>query len=273
VYEEVGALLETERPDILHVATPTETHADLLVQAAAQRVPVVICEKPLSSSAAEARDALDCCHAAGTIVLVNYERRYSRNYLHARALIRGKSCGALLSVQARLYMGRGHRPAEILLEDGTHLVDVIRFLTDREIEPRHTEGDPFEAAETLQLLFRCGEAAGFLEVSGRHEALVFELEMGFERGRLRIGNGIYERWDSAPSRFYERFFSLQPAYHRRFRRTGYFAGMLADAVAVAREPGRRPVSSGEDGLRALEVIEAMLSGQRDANGFAGPKRV
>ena len=35
--------------------------------------------------------------------------------------------------------------------------------------------------------------------------------------------------------------------------------ILADAVAVLREPGRRPVSSGEDGLAAEEAIERILS--------------
>jgi predicted dehydrogenase len=165
VYSELGAMLETERPDVLHVATPTESHCVLIAEAARRGVPLIICEKPLCSKAEEAREALAACREYGATLMVNHERRYSRDYVHARELVRERRYGALLSIQARLYMGRDRRPAEILLEDGTHMVDVIRFL----------------------------------------------------------------------------------------------AGMLADAVEVARNPDRAPVSAGEDGLRALEVIEQMLA--------------
>jgi predicted dehydrogenase len=252
-------MLETERPDVLHVATPTESHCVLIAEAARRGVPLIICEKPLCSKAEEAREALAACREYGATLMVNHERRYSRDYVHARELVRERRYGALLSIQARLYMGRDRRPAEILLEDGTHMVDVIRFLTGEEIETRCTEGNPHEETGTLQVLFRCGEAAGFWEVSGRHQALVFEIELGFELGRLRIGNGILELWESAPSRHYAGFDSLRQVRVPRFRTTGYFAGMLADAVEVARNPDRAPVSAGEDGLRALEVIEQMLA--------------
>jgi hypothetical protein len=70
---------------------------------------------------------------------------------------------------------------------------------------------------------------------------------------------VYEQWESAPSRHYEQFYSLQRVRVPRSRTTGYFAGMLTDAVAVARNPDRAPVSTGEDGLRAVEVIEQMLA--------------
>jgi hypothetical protein len=75
---------------------------------------------------------------------------------------------------------------------------------------------------------------------------------------LRIGNGLYEEWENRPSPYYERFHSLRRSRVKPPRRTGYFRGMLADAVAVLRQPGRKPVSSGEDGLAAVEAIERIL---------------
>jgi predicted dehydrogenase len=259
VYAELGALLEAEEPDILHIATPTETHRQLVAQAAARSVPVVVCEKPLCPDAESARAAVADCRDGGTTLMVNHERRYSRDYARARGLVRRGRFGPLLSVHSRVYMGRGRSPADILLEDGTHMVDAIRFLTGEDVQPRYALHGPANRLSAQQLLFRCGTALGFLEVSGDHEALVFELELGFERGRIRIGNGVYEEWESAPSRYYEGFHSLRPVRVPRFRRTGYFSGMMADAVAVARQPGRIPVSSGQDGLRAVETIESLLA--------------
>ncbi|MBN1835706.1 MAG: Gfo/Idh/MocA family oxidoreductase [Spirochaetales bacterium] len=258
VYGDLRPMLEAHRPHVLHVATPAETHGLLIAQAAELGVPLVVCEKPLCTSAADARAAVETCRAGGTLLMVNHERRYSRDYREARSLVQERRYGTLLSLQARLYMGRGQPLGEILLEDGTHMVDVIRYVTGREIEPRHVRGGAGSRDGTLQALFACGQADGFLEVSGSHEALVFELELGFERGRLRVGNGVYEEWASGPSRYYEGFRSLRAVHRRPWRLTGYFVGMLADAVAVLREPGRIPVSSGLDGLRAIETIETIV---------------
>jgi predicted dehydrogenase len=235
-----------------------ETHGPLIAQAAGLGVPLIISEKPLCLDASEARGAIEACRRGGSILMVNHERRYSRDYRQARALIRARRHGFLLSVQARVWMGRGQPLGRILLEDGTHMVDILRYLTGEELELRHVQGDPGSPAGTLQVLFGAGRSDGYLEVSGGHDALLFELELGFERGRLRLGNGIYEEWESRPSPYYEGFRSLRRLRRLRRRATGYFAGMLADAVRVFREPGHAPESSGLDGLRAIQFIEAIV---------------
>lgn len=262
VYGDLPSMIRASQPDILHLATPAETHAALITEAAALRVPLIICEKPLCPSSAEARAAVEACRVGGSILMVNHERRYSRDYRRALELVQHRTYGELLSLHARLYMGRGQPLGAVLLEDGTHMVDVVRFLTGGELEIRHAQGDPGSRAGALQVLFACAGADGFLEVSVRHEALGFELELGFERGRLRIGNGVYEERVSGPSPHYEGLCSLRPVRTRPWRKTGYFADMLADAVAALREPGHTPVSTGEDGLHAVEAIEAILERAR-----------
>ena len=254
VYPDAARMLERHAVDILHIATPPETHLELAGLAAAARVPVIICEKPLAGSAAEARELVGRCREAGSALLVNHERRYSADYRLARRRVAESRFGPLESVSGRLFMGRGHPPAAILWDDGTHLLDAVRFLTGGEIEVLHAR----EADGVLQALYRAGRVPGSLEVSGRLEPLVFELELFFARGRLRIGNGLYEEWESAPSPWYEGFHSLRRQRAAPPRRTGYVRGMLADAVGVLRSPGRRPVSSGEDGLAAVEAIERIL---------------
>jgi predicted dehydrogenase len=167
--------------------------------------------------------------------------------------------GELVSIACRLHMGRGQPAADVLWHDGTHLLDALRFLTGGELEALAACGDAGAPAGFLQALLRAGGVSAYLEVSGRLEPLVFELDLLLTGGRLRIGNGLYEEWASGPSLHYEGFRSLRRLRTRPPRRTGYFAGMLADAVAVLRQPGRRPVSSGVDGLAAVEAIEKILS--------------
>jgi predicted dehydrogenase len=258
VYEDARLMLERHEPEILHVATPPESHLELVRLAAGAGVPVVICEKPLACSSSEARQIVEVCREAGTSLLVNHERRYSRDYLLARQAIIGGRFGEPVSIVCRLHMGRGHAPADILWEDGTHLLDALRFLTGGELEPICARGDVASPPGVLQVLLQAGGVPASLEVSGLLEPLVFELDLCFSRGRLRIGNGLYEEWESRPSPYYEGFRSLRRSRSRLSRRTGYFRGMLADAVAVLRQPGRQPVSSGEDGLAVVEAIEKIL---------------
>jgi predicted dehydrogenase len=155
-------------------------------------------------------------------------------------------------------MGRGHPAADILWDDGTHLLDALRFLSGGELEVLYACGEARSPGGVLQVLLKAAGVPAALECSGRLEPLVFELDLCFTRGRLRIGNGLYEEWASSPSPYYQGFRSLARLRRRAPRRTGYFSGMLADAVAVLRQPGRRPVSSGEDGLAAEEAIERIL---------------
>jgi predicted dehydrogenase len=259
LYEDARLMLERHEPDILHVATPPESHLELVGLAAGAGVPVVICEKPLARSAGEARAIVDLCRQAGTSLLVNHERRYSEDYRRARARIAAGRFGEPATVAGRLHMGRGKAAADILWEDGTHLLDALRFLTGGELEALCACGDAGSPGGVLQVLLRAGGVPVALEVSGRLEPLVFELDLCFTRGRLRIGNGQYEEWESGPSPYYEGFRSLRRLRAHPPRRTGYFRGLLADAVEVLRQPGRRPVSSGEDGLAAAEAIEKILS--------------
>jgi predicted dehydrogenase len=259
VYEDARLMLERHEPEILAVATPPESHLELVRLAAGAGVPVVICEKPLALSAGEARQIVEVCRRARTALLVNHERRYSQDYRMARERIAGGRFGELASIVCRLHMGGGHSPAEILWDDGTHLLDALRFLTGSELEPLQACGPADGPAGVLQVLLRAGGVPVSLQVGGGLEPLVFELDLCFRRGRLRIGNGLYEEWASSPSPYYQGFRSLARLRRRAPRRTGYFSGMLADAVAVLREPGRRPVSSGEDGLAAEEAIERILS--------------
>ena len=96
-----------------------------------------------------------------------------------------------------------------------------------------------------------------IEIGAGRDHLVFEIEFSCERGRLRIGNGVFEIHESVPSPYAEQFRSLKQTGETFEGPTGYFANMLADAVACVREPGRRPRSSAADGLRVIEYLNSV----------------
>lgn len=248
------------KPDIAVVATYPDSHAELVELACRAGVPVVVCEKPLTATLPSARRLVRSLERTSTRVMVNHERRYARDYRRVRSIIEAATYGRLVAVQAKLYMGRKRAPGEVLLWDGTHMIDILRYLIGAEVSQVSAWGTPEVASGRLTARFLVGETEVWLETAADRDHLVFELDLGFETGRIRIGNGFYEESVGAPSPLYDKMRSLVPVDVDRdtLYPTRYFAAMAEDAVRAVREPGYKPVSTMGDGLAALEAIEAIL---------------
>jgi hypothetical protein len=140
------------------------------------------------------------------------------------------------------------------------MIDILRYLTGGDVNRVTAWGKPETPGERLTARFFVGETEVWLETAADRDHLVFELDLGFETGRVRVGNGLYEEFVGAPSPLYEKMRSLVGVEVNRdeLYPTRYFAGMAEDAVRSAREPGYQPVSTMADGLAALEAIETLL---------------
>jgi predicted dehydrogenase len=165
-------------------------------------------------------------------------------------------------------MGRTRRLLDVLWHDGTHLADAAMFLAGAVLRSR--AGLWNRGRRGAKLTGRAGTAwlEGWLEkgpervpflmeLGAGRDHLVFELEFSCARGRLRIGNGVFEVWESAESPYAEGFRSLQRTGDVFDGPTGYFAHMVEDAVACCRDPARQPRSGAEDALRVIEYLASV----------------
>ena len=265
VYEDARQMLREQKPHILCIATHPDSHLRYVRLAADYGVPVAVCEKPLADSLAAARK-IAALHNSGKIkVLTNHERRYSADYACVRALVAGERYGKLLSVTARLYFGRTRSLVSQLIHDGTHLVDIIAFLAGGELEAPRVAGSLSRKTGTAFILARV-KGSGVpvvLESGAERDYLAFETDLCFSAGRIRIGNGLYEEYESRKSPYYEGFRSLIKTKAKTFAQTGYFVNMMKDAAACVHEPTRIPISGAADGLAALKFILSLA----EAEGF------
>ncbi|MDR3138082.1 MAG: Gfo/Idh/MocA family oxidoreductase [Treponema sp.] len=297
VYADAAGMIRSHHPRILVIATYPDSHEGYCRLAASLGVPVVICEKPLADTLKAARNIAGFHRKGPVKILTNHERRYSADYLKAKELLDRKILGPLLSVRACLYMGKTRRILDVLWHDGTHLVDALMFLTDSRMRHQKRWGAKLTGrggtAFLAGYLERNGPPAlvpGFknagapepvppapgpagplppkgipflIELGAERDHLVFELEFSCVRGRLRIGNGIFEVWESGPSPYAEGFRSLKKTDETFNGPTGYFAAMVADAVACLRDQDRQPRSSAAEGLRVTEYLNSVKPwGQR-----------
>jgi len=268
VYADAAQMLRDHTPRILSIATHPDSHYHYCRLAADFNVPVVICEKPLADTIGEARKIARLASAdsggKGPVIITNHERRYSQDYIRAREILEQEKLGRLLSVHANLYMGKNKRLLDVLWHDGTHLADAIMFLSNSVLKHKRRWGARLNSrtgTAWLQGELLKGKKQppipAVLEIGAGRDHLVFETEFSCEKGRLRIGNGIFEVWESAPSPYAENFRSLKQTGETFTGPSGYFANMLKDAVACALEPGRQPRSSAECGLRVIEYLNSV----------------
>jgi predicted dehydrogenase len=68
-YDDAETMMAAERPDIVDIATRSDTHR-ALIECAARRGIHVLCQKPLCRTLAEARDAIRVCLEAGVAFMV-----------------------------------------------------------------------------------------------------------------------------------------------------------------------------------------------------------
>lgn len=114
-------LLDTVRPDTVHVCTWPNTHAEITAAAAA-RGTHVYCEKPIALDLVQANTMIRACHDAGVVLGINHHRRGDSRFLRAKRLIEEGAIG-----QLRLLKGDHGGGGRDLMAKSTHLYDLFRF--------------------------------------------------------------------------------------------------------------------------------------------------
>ena len=264
VYKDAVEMLSIHRPQILSIATHQDSHYHYCRLACDFQIPVIICEKPLSDNITEARKIAKLAGQSGCVIITNHERRYSKDYIRAKEILDEERLGKLTGVRACLYMGKTTKLLDQLWHDATHLVDAVMFLTDSILKHRRRWGaklsscfgTAFLEAE-LKNKKSIHPVPVLFEIGAGRDYLVFELEFSCEKGRLRIGNGVFEVWRSVPSPYAEKFHSLQNTGDVFSGPTCYFKNMINDAVLCFKDPKRKPASSAIDGLRVIEYLNAV----------------
>ena len=120
-YADYRELLEQEKPDIVSICTWPPLHPEMVEAATAAGAKGILCEKPMSVDLRGADRMMAAVRDADAVLAVGHQRRLMPLYIRAREWIEEGAIGELIQVNV---MGGGD-----LLTDGTHGVDLLRFLT------------------------------------------------------------------------------------------------------------------------------------------------
>lgn len=137
---DLAALLLHE-PDLLDIATPPASHAEM-VRAALGRVPTIVCQKPFCTDLAEACAVATEAENTDTRLIVHENFRFQPWYRELARLVHGDLIGATRQARVTLRPGDGtgddaylarqpyfrQMPRFLIRETGIHHIDVLRFL-------------------------------------------------------------------------------------------------------------------------------------------------
>jgi len=84
--DSVESFLADPQVDAVVIATPTDTHAELIVKSATANKQI-FCEKPISLDIATTVDAIRACERAGVILQIGFQRRFDRDFVNVHAAI------------------------------------------------------------------------------------------------------------------------------------------------------------------------------------------
>jgi 1,5-anhydro-D-fructose reductase (1,5-anhydro-D-mannitol-forming) len=269
-YTDYGDLLRDREVDIVYISTPNAQHAEQAL-AAARAGKHVLCEKPLALSAGDARRMVDAFEAAGLKLGTHFQTRHHTAFVETKRLLQQRAIGDVILVQIEVSSGanqfRSWRADPQLAGLGSinniavHPFDLVRYLLGAEVREVTAITDVGRAADlehmVLALLrFQNGTLAyvnanqkvpnfqpdiAIYGTEGR--ILGIDCTRPFRDGELRVLTASGE----------------QVTKHSSKDAVVRSVAAFNDAVAHDREPN----ASGLDGLRSVQLTDAVIRSARE----------
>lgn len=179
----ITELYKNVSPDIVIVATPDNTHFQVLRELIIHKPKFVICEKPLTTSLAESKKIIAAYKKAGIPLMVNFSRRFDDTVRQLRQDLIAHKYGRVLWSSLVYSKGISH--------NGSHAVDVARFLFG-EVKTSKTlvsRSDFYQDDQTVGAFLTLQNCPAFYLVPGDEKQYsIFELDVACEKGRVRFTN-------------------------------------------------------------------------------------
>jgi predicted dehydrogenase len=116
------------RADVYSICVPTPEHSAAFSAVLERGARAIVCEKPIASDVDEACRMVAAARARGCAVAVNYMRRFEPGVQSVRQALSAGRVGEVY--KGVVWYGRG------LVHNGSHFVDLLRFLLGEASEPR-----------------------------------------------------------------------------------------------------------------------------------------
>jgi myo-inositol 2-dehydrogenase / D-chiro-inositol 1-dehydrogenase len=269
----IDEILASDDIDAVIICTPTDTHADL-IERFAKAGKAIFCEKPVDLDIARARQVVDTVAAVNGTLMVGFQRRFDPDF---RALKAAIDAGAIGTVEMVTLTSRdpGAPPYDYISRSGgifrdmtIHDFDVARWLLAEEVETVMAQAsvltDPkigeLGDYDSVNVILRTATGKQCTITNSRRATYGYDqrIEVHGSGGSVAAMNQREANIELANGAGY-----TKPPLLNFFmsRYTAAYAAEIA-AFVHALNTGAAMPTTGQDGVRALELAEAALESVR-----------
>lgn len=289
----VDALLNSsEKPDAAIVCTPNHTHVPLCTQLAQAGVNAILCEKPISTTIASARRLLEVTEQCEVKLLVGHHRRFNPWMIACKDVVDSGVLGQITAVSGLWTTSKPRSYFEgplswraskangggVILINFIHEIDlmhhlfgpVLRIHAEKTISRRGPEAlDAAEEGAAITLRFESGIVGTFIVSDNVASPHSFEQGTGENPMLPRTDSDVYRIFGTKGTLSFPDMtlstYEGEPSWEKEImtkkvmvkdRKVAPFDAQLKHFAAVYRGE-EKPSCSGQDGLRALMVCEAI----------------
>lgn len=253
-------LLDATRPEAAIVCTPPNTHEELTT-AFTRRGVHVLCEKPFTLTPASARRMAAEARNAGVLLTMASKFRYVEDVIRARSVVGSGDLGEVVLFEnaftARVDMRNrwNSNPVVsgggVLIDNGTHSVDLMRYFLGPLAEVHAVEGKRVQCLpveETVRVFVRSATGVmGTVDLSwSLNKELDWYLNIYGSGGTLQVG------WKQS------RFRSSGGdwvVFGNGYQKTQAFRSQLSNFARAIRGTEKLLITA-EDAIASVDVIEA-----------------
>lgn len=296
IYEDYRAMLATEKPEIVTIATESGLHPRIAIDCLEAGCHV-ICEKPMALSTYDADAMIEAAKKAGKKLAVCFQNRFNAPVQRLRSAYEAGRFGRMLHGMVQIRWNRNEayyaeapwrgtwaQDGGTLMNQCTHGIDLLQWMmgedavrvqaaTRRFLRP--IEAEDFGAAIVEFASGAVGMIEGTADVYPTN--LNETLSLFGEKGTAVIGGLAVNRMETW--RFADADQAGDPESavldpNAKDPPTVYgfgHAALFADVVDAI-ESGREPLVSGEKGRKALEIILAIYESQKTGRAVDLPTR-
>lgn len=251
--------LELIKPDIVIVATPQETHFEVLKEVLKYKPKLVIAEKPFCNSKKEATEIMLEYRKECIPLLINYTRRYSPIIRSFASHIRQGGLGKIY--HSRILYDRG------FIRDACHALDFFRFSLGEfkgggialHVPPIY-DWSLQDPTYTANMVFENCDDVDLVAVDGRSYD-VWECDFVGEKGRIRFceHGQIVEMYDTIDEPTYGNYKTLkgEPTYSQSTLLTKALSFILQNAIEYL-EYGKPLICTAKDAIAVWHIMETLL---------------
>jgi 1,5-anhydro-D-fructose reductase (1,5-anhydro-D-mannitol-forming) len=269
-YTDYADLLRDREVDIVYISTPNAQHAEQAL-AAARAGKHVLCEKPLALSVGDARRMVDAFEAAGLKLGTHFQTRHHTAFAETKRLLQQRAIGDVILIQIEVSSGvnqfRSWRADPQLAGLGSinniavHPFDLVRYLLGAEVREVTAITDVGRAADlehmVLALLRFQNETLAYVNANQKVPNFQPDIAIYGTEGRI-LGIDCTRPFLDGELRVLTAS-GEQVTKHSSRDAVVRSVAAFNDAVAHDREPN----ASGLDGLRSVQLTDAVIRSARE----------